>query len=233
MLIFGPETQPVRGEPDVLSELLPFAGASLLVLGPVHAERIEHISAAAGQVTVADADLTEKKAAALAMPDNVTVTTFGPEHIEAADGSVDVVVMVDALHRVPAMLMDKGMAEIGRVLSAGGLLYVSEPVFEGALNDLTVLVQDDERERLAAFEALRQAIQAGQFELQREVFFKSRLKFASFDAFADALLQPAPGLPPALPTLLDQARQRFEQHRAPQGEYVIEAPRRVDLLHRI
>ena len=233
MLIFGAESQEVRGEPDVLSDLLPYAEASVLVLGRFHADRVEHIAADANQVTMADADLTSKKAAALSVSGNVTVATFGPEHIEAEDGSIDAVVMVDALYRVPAMLMDKGMAEIGRVLHAEGLLYVSEPVFEGPLNELTVRVQDDERERLAAFEALREVIQAGQFELERELFFRSELTFESFEAFAGERLQSAPGLATPSPTLLDQARELFEKHRCAEGGYAVEAFRRVDLLRKL
>ena len=232
MLIFGPESQPVRVETDVLSEVFAEC-ASMLVLGSFNAERVEHLATRVGEVTMADPDLTSKRVAALEVPDGITVATFGPENIEADDGSFDAVVMVDALYQVPAMLMEAGMTEICRVLRQDGLLYVSEPVFEGPFNDLTVLVQDDERERLAAFETLRGAIQAGQFELAREIFFKACLNFGGFDEFAAALLQPRPGFAPASPSLLDQVRPRFEAHRGADGRYLLEAPRRVDLLRKV
>ena len=231
MLIFGPEDQSVRTEHEVMADLLTLAGASVMAIGPHDVQRLTALAEQATHVVAADPDR-------LRAPDespaaNLSFANFGPEHIPRDDSSVDVAVMVDALHRVPAMMLEAGLTELARALRPGGHLYVSEPVFDGDLNDLTVLVRDDGRERLAAFEALRQAIQAGQYELEREVFFREPLAFGSFDDFADALLAPQPGQVPPRADVVTRARERFEQFRSGDGSYVIDARRRVDLLRKV
>ena len=229
MLIFGPEAQPERTEADVIGELLPLADAAVVAFGPHDADRVAFLADRAARVVASDPDRLRESSEATA--GNATLANFGPEHIPEEDRALDAVVMVDALYRVPAMMLEAGLAEVRRTLRVGGLLYVSEPVFEGDLNELTGIVHDDERERLGAFEALRQAIEAGQYVLEREVFFRQPLTFATFDDFATSVLAPRPGEVPARPDAVDRVRARFEAFRTDDG-YVVDAQRRVDLLRK-
>lgn len=51
--------------------------------------------------------------------------------------------MLKSLHHVPMPEMSQSLNEISRVLRPGGHLYVSEPVYAGALNDILRLYNDE------------------------------------------------------------------------------------------
>jgi len=57
--------------------------------------------------------------------------------------------------RFDLALMATALADVNRVLQPTGLLYVSEPVLAGALNDIMRLFHDEEQARAAAVCALR------------------------------------------------------------------------------
>ena len=65
-------------------------------------------------------------------------------------GAFDLALMLKSLHHVPLDLLDQALAEVHRVLRPQGLLYVSEPVFAGALNEVMRLFHDEEIVRAAA-----------------------------------------------------------------------------------
>jgi SAM-dependent methyltransferase len=74
----------------------------------------------------------------------------GAQAIPFQDGSFDLALMLKSLHHVPLDLLDQALAEVHRVLRPQGLLYVSEPVFAGALNEVMRLFHDEELVRAAA-----------------------------------------------------------------------------------
>lgn len=51
-----------------------------------------------------------------------------------------------------------------------GLAYISEPVFAGNFNELLRLFHDEELVRLAAFNAIKQALDCGLFSLEKQYF---------------------------------------------------------------
>lgn len=155
----------------------------------------------------------------------------GAESISDPDGSYERVCLFKSLHHVPVELMDQALSEIHRVLVPGGRLYVSEPVYWGAFNELMRLIHDEREVRLAAFEALRRAVHKGLFVLEHEVFYQSESLYPDWESFAARFIQVTHS-----PRDLDAAqrarvREAFERHLGAQGAHFLK-PHRVDVLRR-
>jgi ubiquinone/menaquinone biosynthesis C-methylase UbiE len=153
----------------------------------------------------------------------------GAQAIPFDDGHFDLALMLKSLHHVPLDLLDTALAEVHRVLRPGGLLYVSEPVFAGALNEVMRVFHDEELVRAAALAALNRAVASGAWEPVAEQHFETPVHnrdFAEFEqrmigvTFVDHRLDAA---------TLTRVRERFEPHMTPDGAHFVR-PMRVNLL---
>jgi SAM-dependent methyltransferase len=155
----------------------------------------------------------------------------GAEQIPAPDASVDAVFLFKSLHHVPLDLLGQAFAELHRVLAPGGLVYISEPVFGGDYNEILRLFHNEEKVRVAAFEATRAAVDAGSFELLSQTFFRAKVKYRSFADFEQKVIQVTHTEHRLSPALYAQVRSAFEAHLGPDGANFL-APFRVDLLRK-
>ncbi len=232
MQIAGPDNQLVTNELVVLGEMLKFDGARVLELGCGAAEKTRLIAERTGVQAIVAAEVDRiQHARNLEVPDlpKVTFAAFGAESIDAPDASFDIVILFKSLHHVPVALMDQSFGEIHRVLKPGGHAYISEPVFEGDFNEVIRLFNDEEIVRKEAFEAIRRAVETGQFQLVEERFFRNVVKLASFAQFEQGLINVTHSERNVSPELLLRIRERFESFQKPEG-FVFEVSNRVDLL---
>ena len=156
----------------------------------------------------------------------------GAQAIPFAADQFDLAMMFKSLHHIPLDLIDQALAEVRRVLRPGGLLYVSEPVFAGAQNEIMRLFHDEERVRAAALLAVQQAVASGAWEQVSEVFFDMPVRYRDFAEFEQRLIAIT-----YLDHQLDAAtlaavRERFAPHMTPTGAY-FERPMRVNLLRKM
>ncbi|MEQ8234095.1 MAG: class I SAM-dependent methyltransferase [Gammaproteobacteria bacterium] len=162
---------------------------------------------------------------------NVEFRYGGAECIDLDDASVDVVMMFKSLHHVPGEALDAALTEIARILRPGGLLYVSEPIFAGAFNDVIRLFHDEQAVRQAAFDALVRAVAAGTLELVREAFFLSPVHFDDFADFERRIINATHSEHRLDDLTLARVRRAFEAHLGAGGAD-FRAPMRVDILRR-
>jgi SAM-dependent methyltransferase len=155
----------------------------------------------------------------------------GAQEIPAPSGSVDAVFLFKALHHVPVDLLGRSFREMHRVLAPGGLAYISEPVFGGEYNEILRLFHDEERVREAAFEATRDAVDSGLFELVSETFFLSPVRYKSFAEFEQKVIQVTHTEHRLSPALYERVRAKFDAHLGEDGAKFL-APFRVDLLRK-
>ncbi|MDA0790325.1 MAG: class I SAM-dependent methyltransferase [Proteobacteria bacterium] len=234
MQLSGPEKQPVTDETEVLREMLSWENARVLELGCGAADKTRYIASRLGveEIVAAEVDqIQHKKNLRLDGLGNVRFESFGAEAIEAEDETFDIVLMFKSLHHVPQTLMPKAMQEIHRVLKPGGLAYFSEPVFAGAFNEIMRLFHDEEVVRAAAFRTIAAAVDEGLFALEREHFFRNRIRMTSWEQYESGIL----GVTHTNHRLSDETyrevKRRFLASESDEG-FVFEVPNRIDLVRK-
>jgi SAM-dependent methyltransferase len=120
------------------------------------------------------------------------------------DREADVVVMSNSLHHVPAAEMDAALREVHRVLQAGGILYVAEPVAEGPGHELVAIIDDETEVREQAQQAIDRAASHG-FELLSDSRYTNRMVIASAEAFGERIV----GIDPRRAARWAEARDEF------------------------
>lgn len=163
--------------------------------------------------------------------ERLSFVNAGAQAIPFADGSFDLALMLKSLHHVPLDLLDQALAEVHRVLRPQGLLYVSEPVFAGALNEVMRLFHDEKVVRAAALAAVQRAVASGAWEQVDEVFFETPVHYRDFAEFEQRMIGVTFVTHRLDAATLDAVRARFEPHMTADGAHFVR-PMRVNLLRR-
>lgn len=182
----------VADELEVLESLVPLAGARIVEAGCGAAHLARALLERHADAEVVGLEVDERQHAKnLAAPAaRLTFVHAGAEAIPLPDASRDGALMLKSLHHVPRERMDAALAELARVVVPGGWLYVSEPVYAGALNELTRLFNDEREARAAAQQALDRAIDSGRWRAAAERHFEMPAHFRDFDDFERRLMRP-------------------------------------------
>lgn len=163
--------------------------------------------------------------------ERLTFVQAGAQAIPFADQSYDLALMLKSLHHVPLDLLDRALAEAHRVLRPQGLLYVSEPVFAGALNEVMRLFHDEEVVRAAALAAVHRAVASGTWEQVGEVRFEMPVHYRDFAEFEQRMIGVTFVEHKLDAATLGAVRTRFEPHMTADGAHFVR-PMRVNLLRR-
>ncbi len=163
--------------------------------------------------------------------DRLRFVQAGAQAIPFGDQSFDLALMLKSLHHVPLELLDQALSEVHRVLRPQGLLYVSEPVFAGALNEVMRLFHDEEIVRAAALAAVRRAVASGAWEQVAEVPFEMPVHYRDFAEFEQRMIGVTFVEHKLDAATLAAVRARFEPHMSADGAHFVR-PMRVNLLRR-
>jgi len=148
----------------------------------------------------------------------LTFVHAGAERIPAPDAAFDGALMLKSLHHVPPLRMGAALAEVARVLVPDGWLYVSEPVYGGALNEIVRLFNDEREVRIAAQRALDDALCTGAWRQVADRQFEMPVRFRDWAEFEQRMLRPSWAADRDIDAgLLAQVRERFEPHVGAQG----------------
>lgn len=207
-------------ELELLASLVPLRGARLVEAGcgaAVLARRLvqQHPGASVTGLEV-DARQHAKNLAGEATP-GLSFIVAGAESIPLPDASFDGALMLKSLHHVPLAAMDAALAELRRVLVPGGWLYVSEPVYAGALNEIVRLFNDEREVRAAAQAALDRAVAGGGWVQQAERRFEVPVRFADFADFERRMVDVSFAERHLDDAMRAAVRVRFEPHQGADG----------------
>jgi ubiquinone/menaquinone biosynthesis C-methylase UbiE len=155
----------------------------------------------------------------------------GAQAIPCETGRFDLALMLKSLHHVPLDQLSQALAEVQRVLRPQGLLYVSEPVFAGALNEVMRLFHDEELVRAAALQAVRNAVDCGAWEQLGEHCFDVPVHFQDFAEFERRMVAVTYANHRLDAATLAAVRERFEPHMGAGGAHFLR-PMRVNLLRK-
>ncbi|MBS0406999.1 MAG: class I SAM-dependent methyltransferase [Proteobacteria bacterium] len=222
-----------RDELIVLNRLVPLAAQDIIELGCGAARLARELLARypATRVTGLEVDAIQHARNLAAPAERLRFIAAGAQAIPLPDAQFDMALMLKSLHHVPQSIMDQALAEVHRVLRPGGHLYVSEPVFAGALNEITRLFNDEQAVRAAAQAALDRALATGAWAQVAERRFDMPAHFADFAAFERRMLDVTFAERHLDGELRERVRARFESHVGIGGAH-FERPMHVRLLRK-
>lgn len=140
--------------------------------------------------------------------------------------------MFKSFHHIPINLMPKALSEIKRVLKPNGLVYISEPLFDGDLSDLIAMFHNEEYVRTEAFKAIENSVKNEQFKLFQEIFFYTPTTYKNFEDFKSKLMDVTFNDNNISKDLEEKVKIRFNQLSNNQ-EITFKKPFRVDILQNI
>ncbi len=217
----------------ILHELVPLAGQDVIELGCGSARLARALLQrfADARVTGLEVDAIQHAKNLAAPAERLTFVAAGAEAIPLPDASFDLALMLKSLHHVPLARMDAALAEAQRVLRPGGHLYVSEPVYAGALNEITRLFNDEREVRAAAQAALDRALASGRWTAAGERRFEVPVHYADFADFERRMLDVTFVQRHFDAALRARIRAQFEPHMEPDGAH-FSRPMHVRLLRK-
>lgn len=224
----------VSDELDLLQSLVDLPAHPRIIelgCGAAHLSRKLLQRLPASTVTGLEVDERQMAKNLQAPADRLTFVQAGAQAIPFADQSFDLALMLKSLHHVPLELLDQALAEVHRVLRPRGVLYVSEPVFAGALNEVMRLFHDEEVVRAAALAAVRRAVTSGAWEQVDEVHFEMPVHYRDFAEFEQRMIGVTFVNHRLDATTLAAVRERFEPHMTASGAHFVR-PMRINLLRR-
>lgn len=169
----------------------------------------------------------------LAAPcDHMRFVLAGAQQIPLPDAAFDLALMLKSLHHVPLDQMDQALHEVARVVRPGGLLYVSEPVYQGALNEIIRLYNDEGLVREAALQAVHRAAQGPQWRMAGTCYFETPVHFRDLADFEQRMIHVTFAERHLDDALRAEVRARFEPHMGAGGAHFTR-PMRVNLLRHL
>jgi len=221
-------------EAEVYQTLLPLDDSDIVELGCGRAEITRAIASAGQNRRITALEVDEIQYAQHLLIDDLPQVRFikaGAEAIPLEDASADIVLMFKSLHHVPTTLMDEALKEVARVLRPGGYAYISEPIFAGDFNDILKMFHDEQQVRMAAFEAVKRAVDSGLMQLDGQHFFQVPMHFDDFADYEQKILKVTHSDHQLSPALYAAVKDRFETHMTADGAN-FQMPIRVDLLRK-
>jgi len=183
------------------------------------------------EVTALEVDERQHAKNLLSPQQGLTFVQAGAQAVPFRAASFDLALMLKSLHHVPLDLLDAALAEVHRVLRPQGLLYVSEPVFAGALNEVMRLFHDEEIVRAAALRAVQKALASGAWEPVAEQLFEMPVHYRDFAEFEQRMIGVTFVNHRLDAATLQAVRERFEPHMTADGAHFVR-PMRVNLLRK-
>jgi len=184
------------------------------------------------QVTALEVDERQQAKNLLKPMQRLQFVQAGAQSIPFSNGAYDLALMLKSLHHVPLELIGQALSEVHRVLRPNGLLYVSEPVFTGALNDVMRVFHDEELVRAAALRALQAAVLSGAWAQVSETRFEMPVHFRDFAEFEARMIGVTFVTHQLNAKTLQAVRERFAPHMSADGAHFAR-PMRVNLLRKL
>ena len=106
------------------------------------------------------------------------------------DTCFEAVLFFNSLHHIPEEEMNCALAEASRVVESGGLVYVAEPLSQGACFKLDALVDDETEVRAKAFEVLQNAhAKIPDLMFAGEGYYEVQFCYQDFQEYKDDMLR--------------------------------------------
>jgi SAM-dependent methyltransferase len=227
-------TRETNSDLSVLERLIAPAGRDVLDVGCGEGQLVRAL-AGLGARPVGLEISAQRLACALADDDGTGARYLvgRAEALPLPDASLDVVVFMRSLHHVGVAEQFAALSEARRVVRAGGVVYVVEPLIEGSYFELTSLVEDEREARAAARLAVAEAGRAGLTAAAR-VEYEVVFQIHDIDALRRRIVSVDPGRADVFDARraeIASALQRLGEADV-EGGWSFRQPMRADVLRR-
>lgn len=237
MKIDNLENKKTIDELSVMDKMLNFTNSSILEIGCGNAKRAQEIvlKRKISKFKAVEVDLAAHQENMLKNIDKLSFASYPCEDIQEKDESFDIIMMLKSFHHVSPNKMLDGLCEINRVLKKNGLVYISEPIFDGNYNDIIKIFHDEQDVRLLAFEAIKLSIKNKLFESVSQFFYNSVVTLNSFKEFENNVINATHTSHNLTKEQYVIVKNKFESYKdlSRTPNYYFEVPMRVDLLRKI
>ena len=237
MKIDNLENKKTIDELSVMDKMLNFTNSSILEIGCGNAKRAQEIvlKRNISKFKAVEVDLAAHQENMLKNIDKLSFASYPCEDIQEKDESFDIIMMLKSFHHVSPNNMLDGLCEINRVLKKNGLVYISEPIFDGNYNDIIKIFHDEQDVRLLAFQAIKLSIKNKLFESVSQFFYNSVVTLNSFKEFENNVINATHTSHNLTKEQYVIVKNKFESYKdlSRTPNYYFEVPMRVDLLRKI
>ncbi|HVI51945.1 MAG TPA: class I SAM-dependent methyltransferase [Candidatus Sulfotelmatobacter sp.] len=218
---------------DLLPELVALKGKRVLDAGCGDGGLARIMANCGAHVTGIDSShrQLDKARAAPKVSDEIYLDAVA-QCLPFSDASFEVVIFANSLHHVPVPDQPQALAEAARVLASGGILYVSEPLAEGAFFQVTRLIDDETQVRAKALEALRDAARLGLTAVQ-EITHVNPVRHRDFASFSQRMGAIDSLRDARLAEKTEELRHAFESNgRQEEDGWHFDQPTRINILRK-
>lgn len=222
-----------RTSAELMDELLPVKGATVVDVGCGDGWLVRLLTRKGAHVTGVEVSPKHLQHAQQIPP-------VGDEHyiqgiaedLPLPSRSADIVIFFNSLHHVDKHGLLKALREAARVLKSGGILFISEPLAEGAYFEAMKPVHDETQVRRQAQDAIRYGPEFGLL-LEKVLTYIDTVKLKDFQAFHDRLTMINPHVRERFQEKEDELRALFMRlGKQTEDGWEFEQPMRAHLLRR-
>ena len=188
----------------ILAKHLDFENSRILDIGSGGGELSLALSHKGAKVTGIECSRDQMKRAIPHQGKDCNFMFSVGENLPFRDSWFDATVFFNSIHHIPEDSMETAISEAISVTKSGGIVYVAEPLAEGACFELDSPVEDETEVRAQAQQCLNKAIKShSKFSEDAEERYEVYFDYQNFEEYKDEMLR------------FDQSRRlRFEQLEA-------------------
>ena len=185
----------------ILTKHLDFEHSQILDIGSGGGELSLSLSHKGAKVTGIECSREQMKRAIARKRKNCNFVFSVGENLPFRDSCFDAAVFFNSIHHIPKDSMETAISEAISITKSGGIVYVAEPLAEGACFELDSPVEDETLVRAQAQQCLNKAIRSdSKFSEDAEERYEVYFDYQNFKEYKDEMLR------------FDQSRwHRFEQ----------------------
>ena len=134
------------------------------------------------------------------------------ENLPFRDSCFDATVFFNSIHHIPENSMETAISEAISVTKSGGIVYVAEPLAEGACFELDSPVEDETFIRAQAQQCLNKAIKSySKFSEDGEERYEVFFDYQNFEEYKDEMLRFDQSRKPRFEKLEELMKYRFQE----------------------
>lgn len=206
----GPR-RPRRKHTAVMREMLQLQDAQVVDIGCGDGRLLRFLTREGARATGIEPSPVQLKRARAAEPAGDERYLEGrAEDLPLEDGTQDLAIFFNSLHHVPLPVIGLAIKEAARVLRPDGLLFIMEPLAEGAYFEVMRSIEDETEVRAAAYREIERAGDAG-FEEICEMIYDAPFSYPSFEVCKASSLAIDPARGAAFEAQGERLRKGFHQ----------------------